>query len=385
MLLRIVNDLTSDVALDDELLSPSDSGLSINEGVHPSITVDNLLRFLANKSITPAAYVAGTTYTKFKDSRLLSDIVTDGGIIYQSLTAANIGNTPATSPDEWLVTNLESLRLKIFINSAQNKAISDLNLIRRHVDNQYLYDLIEQNTDITPTLLSNDFAGWSIEPKGSDYTRITINQAALQATTATPQNLYVINQGVLVTTLTLNPNLEGRLEFEEINYSIPANKGMWIFAIDSQNVLTQGSYVDPLKYDGFVPRLVSGTGASPQAAIYSQSSGGNGISFNITVHFDPAVYLENNLKNFGKVLRACFELQALKMFRANSNNVKNGNQLNQMDETQLRDEVLVESGATSANKYKEARNEALGMLSKTDDREINNNDDNSLSITLNPH
>ena len=385
MLLRITEDFTSTVTLDAQLLATADSGLSINEGVHPSITTDNLLKFLPNTSITPAAYVAGTTYTIFEDSRLLSDVVTDGGLIYQSLTTANVGNTPASSASDWLLTNMESLRLKAFIESAKNRAISDLNLIRRHVDNQYLYNLVEQNDNITATLLPNDYAGWQIEPKGSDYTRITINQMALQATTASSQSLYVINQGQLITTLTLNPNLEGRLAFEEINYDIPANKGIWIFAIDSQNVLTQGGYLDPLKYDGFVPRLVSGTGASPQAALYSNSSGGNGLSFNITVHFDPTVYLTNNLKNFGKFLRACFELQALRMFRSNSNNVKNGAQLVQMNEAELREEVLNLEADTSARRYREARKEAINMLDKTYDREIENNEDDSVSITLSPH
>ena len=387
MLLGIVDDLTSNATLDDQLTAVSDSGLSINEGVHPSITIDNLLHFLPNKSKTPAAYVAGTTYGKFEDSRRFDDIVEDVGITYQSLVASNTGNTPASSPNEWLETNLDSLRLKVFINSAQNKAISDINLIRRHVDNQYLYNLVEQNRELTPVLLPENYAGWSIEPKGSDYTRITINQAALQATTVSAQNLYVINQGVLVTTLILNPNLEGRLAFEEINYDIPSDKGMWIFAIDSQNVLREGGYLDPLKFDGFVPRLVTGTGSTPEDAKYSPSSGGNGLSFNITVHFDPAVYLANNLKNFGKLLRAAFELQTLRLYRSNSNNRSNRQELIQMDETQLREEVISRSDLSdsSASKYDRAVAEARSMLDKTFDREINNNADDSIEITLSPH
>lgn len=384
MLLRITDDLTSDVALDAQLLAVSDTGLSINEGVHPSITVDNLLAFLPNKSITPAAYVAGTTYTKYEDSRLLSDIVTDGGIIYQSLVVGNVGNTPASSATEWLVTTLPALRLKVFLNSVKSRVVSDLNLIRRLTDNQYLYNLVEQNENITATIPTGDYIGYSFEAKGSDYTSFTINQMALQATTASSQSLYVINQGVLVTTLTLNPNLEGRLEFEEIDYTF-SGKGQWYFVIDSQDVLTSGGYVEPLRYDGFVARTISGTGVSAQAALYSFGTGGNGLSFNITSHFDPAAYIDNNLKNFGKVLRACFELQSLRMFFANSNNVKNTNQLIGMDDVKLSNEVLVESGATSANKYKKAKDEAIGFLSKTYDREISKNNDDSLTITFSPH
>lgn len=384
MLLGIVEDLTSDKALDAQLLAVSDSGLSINEGVHPSITIDNLLHFLPNKSITPAAYVAGITYSKFEDSRLLSDVVTEGDFIYQSLVASNTGNAPSVSPTKWLVTNIESLRLKVFLNSVKNKVLGDLNLVQRLTDSQYLYNLIEQNDNITAATPSGDYIGYSFEAKGSDYTSFTINEVALQATTAAPQNLYVINQGVLVTTLVLNPNLEGRLEFEDIDYTF-SGKGQWYFVIDAQDVLTQGSYIDHLKYDGFVPRMITGTGAAPETALYSFGSGGNGLAFNITAHFDPSVYIAKNLKNFGKVLRASFELQALKMFRANSNNVKNGNQLIQMDETKLRDEVLVLSGDTSANKYDKARLEAIGFLAKTYDREIENNNDDSITVTLSAH
>jgi hypothetical protein len=383
MLLRIVDDLTSTKTLDAQLLAVSDSGLSINEGVHPSVTLDNLLHFLPNITKTPVAYSAGTTYGKYEDSRLFTDIVVDSDIIYQSLVASNTGNTPASSPTEWLVTTIEALRLKVFIHSVKQKALSDVNLVRRQVDNQYLYNVVEQG--VAATTPSPAYIGYMIEPKGSDYTRITINQMALQATTASSQNLYVINQGQLITTLTLNPNLEGRLEFEEIAYSIPANKGAWIFAIDSQDVLTNGSYVDSLKYDGFVPQAVTGAGASPQAALYTRGGGGNGLSFNITVHFDPSVYIANNLKNFGKFLRAAFELQTLVMYRFNPNNRSNLQERTQWSAEALRDEVLVLSGDTSANKYDKARTEAISMLEKTNDKEINNNADDFIELTLAPH
>ena len=384
MLLGIVEDFTSDVTLDAQLLAVSDSGLSINEGVHPSITTDNLLHFLPIKSITPAAYVAGTTYTKYEDSRLLSDIATEAGIFYESLTVDNLNNTPSASPSNWLETNIESLRLKVFLHSVESRVATDLNLIRRLTDSQYLYNLIEQNDNVTAAIPSGDYIGYSFEAKGSDYTSFTINQIALQATTATPQSLYVINQGQIITTLTLNPNLEGRLEFEDIGYEF-SGKGQWYFVIDSQNVLTRGDYVDPLKYDGFVVRMISGTGASPQAALYNFGSGGNGLSFNITSHFNPAVYLKNNLKNFGRFIRACFELQALTMYRANSNNRSNLQERTQMTEELLRIEVMSLEHNTSASRYQSARKEAIGMLSKSDDREIENNDNDSVTITLSPH
>ena len=385
MLLGIVDDYTSNKTLDAELLASPDSGLYFNSGVHPSITIDNLLHFLPNIDKTPANYEAGTTYGKYLDSRLFSDIVTDVGIIYQSKVANNTGNTPASSPDEWLETDLDSLRIKRFIQSVEDKALSDINLVKRQLDSQYLYNLVEQNRELVPQLLPSDFAGYSFDFKGSDYAFLTINEIALQATTAAPQNLYVINQGVLIDTLILSPNLEGRLVFEDIDFVVPADKGMWIFAIDSQDVLRDSGFLDPLKFDGFVPRIVSGIGSTPESAKYSFGSTGNGLSFNITVHFDPAVYLSKNLKNFGKLLRAAFELQTLRMFRSNSNNKSNRQELIQMSDEQLRDEVLVVGGNTSAGNYEKAKTEAKSMLGKTFDREINNNANDSIEITLTPH
>ena len=384
MLLGFVNDLTSDKTLDAQLLAVSDSGLIINSGVHPSITIDNLLHFLSDKKITPADYVAGAIYSKFEDSRLLTDIVMDGGIMYESLSDPNQGNTPATSTDDWLVTNIESLRIKVFLNTVLDRVKSDINLLRRQLDSQYLYNLIEQNRDITPSTPSGDYVGYSIEAKGSDYTGFTINQVALQATTATQQNLYVINQGQLIETIVLNPNAEGRLVFENIDRTY-SGKGMFIFAIDSQDVLKDGGWLDPLKYDGFVPRTVSGTGDTPEDAIYSFGTGGNGLSLNITAHFEPSVYVEKNLKNFGKFIRSCFELQALTMFRTNANNRSNLQERTQMNEDQLKIEVMSLEHNTSASRYEAARKEAVSMLDKTDDREIENNDEDSITISLTSH
>lgn len=374
MLLGIVNDLTSSKTLDAQLLAASDSGLAINSGVHPSITIDNLLHFLPDEDQTFSIWVSGTTYSKYATTRQKGDIVLHGGQIYESIADSNVGNTPALVSAFWLLTNIESIRLKIFIDSVEKKVLADINLLRRQVDNQYLYNLVEQNRDLPATALPNDYAGYKFEAKGSDYTHFTINQAALQATTATPQNLYVINQGVLVTTLTLNPNLEGRLVFEELDYSF-SGKGMWIFAIDSQDVLTDGGVIDPLKYDGFVPEIVSGIGSTPEDAIYSFGQTGNGLSFNITAHFDPAVYVENNLKNFGKYYQATFELQALRMFFANSNSRNNLQERTQFVKEDLKIEIMSLEHNTSAKRQDDSRKEAISMLEKTFDREIGGDND----------
>lgn len=373
MLLGIVDDLTSEVTLDAALLAAPSSGLYYNSGGHPSVTVENLLHFLSDMDITFGTYSAGVTYGKYEDTRLISDIVIDVDILYESRTAGNVGNTPSSNPTNWLVTNIESIRLKIFIQKVEDKALADVSLIRRFVDSQLLYNIVEQNRNIPARLLPNDFAAWVFEPKGSDYTEITINQVALQATTATPQNLYVINQGVLVTTLTLNPNLEGRLVFEAINYSF-IGKGQWIFAIDAQNVLTDGGVIDPLKYDGFVAYTATGIGASPEGATYSFGTSGNGLSFDISVHLNPAQYVTNNLVNFPAYLRATFDLLVMELFLRNSENKSNRQQRIQMTDTLLLAEAKDLTNNTVARNHNTEKTRVIDHLGKTFDRQIDGND-----------
>ncbi len=371
MILSIAADLTSTVSLDSELLSTPDSGLFLNSGVHPSINVNNLLEFLPNKTITFGAYVAGTTYGKYTDSRKLTDVVLDGGLVYQSITAANTGNTPASSPTQWLLTNIESLRIKTFYLNSQDNAIAKLNLKRRLLDSQYLYNVVEVADNPTATTLSNDYAAWVFEPKGSDYVKFQINEIAFQATTATPQSMYVINQGVLVTTLTLNPNLEGRLVFEDISY-VFSGKGRWIFAVDSQVVLTNGSTIDPLKYDGFVAYMATGTGATAEDSTWSDSVSNNGLNFNIKAYLDSTVYLNYNLVDYGEYLQAAWELDVLEMYVHNSNNRSNRTErLQNFDRdliiAEVKDGKMVGSALSKFIRQKKA---AKAMLAKTFDRGI---------------
>ncbi|MDN5396993.1 MAG: hypothetical protein L0G05_10730, partial [Chryseobacterium sp.] len=46
MELGFVEDFTTDVVLDKELKLNSKTGIILNSGVHPSLTLDNLLQFL---------------------------------------------------------------------------------------------------------------------------------------------------------------------------------------------------------------------------------------------------------------------------------------------------------------------------------------------------
>jgi len=362
MILTFVEDFTSATTLDTVLKAVPESGLWYNRGVHPLVNVNNILGLLPVQTFTFADYVAGTTYGKFETSQLRSDIVTSGGLVYESLVASNVGNDPETSSTKWLETNIESLRIKSFARMSQDNMVAALNLNRQLVDSQYLYNVGEDTVT-----LPGDFSGWAIEPKGSDYVKIVINQIALQAITSAPVDMFVINQGQLIDTLTLNPQ-NGILSFEDVGYTI-SGKGRFLFVIASQDVRSQSPYNDPLKYKGIVVYPVTGTGASAQAAEYSDNSTGNGISFNLSAYLDSTVYLTNNLINFAKLLQNQFELDFLRMAATNSNVRSNRTQRNfeDADLEKIYFETVDLKGDTVARRYNHQLKKAREALSRTFD------------------
>ena len=357
--------------MDAELLAVPSGGMYLNSGVHPSINLGNLLRFLPKLDVTFAAYNAGTTYGKYTDTMQASDIVDVAGVLYQSISAANVGNAPASSPTKWLRTNLDSLRIRNFALSSQKNAISKLNLNRRLLDSQYLYNVADLTQNPTTKLLPSDYAAWVFEAKGSDYVTFQINEVAFQATTATPQNLYVINQGALITTLTLNPNADGRLVFEDLSYTF-SGKGRFIFAVDAQNVLTNGAILQPLKYDGFVAYMATGIGSAPEDAKWSDNMTANGLNFNVKVFLDSSKYLQYNLVDYCNFVQKQWELDVLEMYIFNSNNRSNSNERNLLQDREL---IIGETknGKMEGSviyKYNRELKAAKAQLSKTFDRAL---------------
>lgn len=364
MVLTFANDLTCSTELDSQLMGTPDSGLYWNRGVHPVITIGNILDMLPLVNFTFTTYSALTTYGSFETTRKLSNVVTEGSNIYLSLVANNLNHLPSTSPTYWQLTNIDSLRLRVFLWNVEDNFTSELSLNRKLIENQYIYNVGE-----TLRTLPENYAGWCFEPKGSDYVKIRINQIALQANTATPQNLYVINQGQLITTLTLNPN-NGILSFEEVGYTI-TGKGRFFFVIDSQEVKTENAFNDPLKYNGFVCYPISGIGATPQAADYSESSLGNGLNFNVSCYLDSTTYLTNNKIDFAKFLQCQFEYDFIRMVNNNVNNRSHGEQRGLTSERNLQllaTEALNIDMNTVARKYNEHKKQAINAINKTFDR-----------------
>lgn len=362
MELRIVEDFTSNVKLDSELTS--NNGIVLNSGVHPSITLDNLLHFLPFQELEFENYDASVLYQNYSKTRSRKNIVVFGEKLYQCISDNAINVDPSHSAT-WLETNKESLILKSFIDKVKDKVISDLKLSKRLINSQYLYE--DGQTEI---MLPHNYAGWVFEAKGSDYVSFTIHEICLQALTADPVDLYVINGKEIVDILVLHPK-DGKLEFEKLNYSFKG-PGKWIFAIESQRVLTNNSWIDELKYDGFVCYTAHGIGLTPELSKWNYSNSGNGLGFNISVSLESDSYVENNLLNLTSFVKASFELMAMQMFLHNSNNRSNRNI--QLDKETLMFETKDLQHNTVAKRYYSELKQSQKTIQKTFDTQLSSED-----------
>lgn len=378
MLLTLIEDFSSQVVLDSELIGTPETGYFLNSGVHSYINLANLVSLLPKVDYTFSTYDNAATYGKFSESQQLSDIVLDSGKIYQSIQASNTGNA-VSDEDFWLETTQEALRIKTFFYRSYRMALQKLNLTRRLLDNQYLYNLVELNRNETETALSGDYAGWCFEPKGSDYVSIRINEMSLQAKTATPQSVYVVNQGQLVTTLTVNPNADGRLVFEDVGYTV-SGKGVFYFLVDAQTVLTNGAVVDPLKFNGFTAYTCIGIGATPEGSEYSYNTSNNGLGFNISASFDGGKYVENNKVDFGRYFQAAWQLDVLNCFLYNAYNRSNRDERNVIDKQLLINETKVTNAETAVKHFNQELKKAISVIERSFDTELSEGNTDEIEI-----
>jgi len=363
MVLGISEDYTVDIEFDSNLTNIPSSGLYINSGVHPSITNENILEFLPKTVITFAEWSSSKTYAVFTETRNKKDIVLHDSKIYQSIKSGVNQNPSDEDSEYWLESNMESLKIKNFIEKVKDRVYTDLSLDKRLINNQFIYD-----NGKNPTTLLNNYAGWVIEPKGSDYVSFRINQISIQKDGTTPINLYIINQNTLVDTITITPN-NGELNFVNTDIVL-SGKGAFKLLIDSTDVYVGNGNVDPKRFDGFVAYTAIGTGDSPESSKYTYSTYGNGIGLNITAYLDSKVYIDNNLSNFGSFIRATFEYMVFQMFMHNSSNASNRVQRLQMADNILMAELKEVKADTVVSRYMNEKSKAIKMLEKTFDTQL---------------
>lgn len=366
MKIGFAEEYTSNIELDQELKLNSKTGIVLNSGVHPYITVDNLLHFLPFTEIDFKDYIAGTVYNKYSETQDRKDIVKHNNSLYQCLKNEVLNIAPGSDSSTWMLTSKENIILKSWIEKVKDKVISDLYLSRRLINSQYIYENGESKYN-----LPNDYSGWVFESKGSDYVTITLNEISLQALTNSPVNLYVVNEGQLIDTLVLNPK-NGRVSFEELNYSF-SGRGKWIFAIESQAVMTNFGWVDELKYDGFICYPVTGIGNTPESSRYTYQNFSNGLGFNVTVTLESENYLNYNLQNFVGLFKATFEYMTLQMFLANSHQRSNRTESG-INKDMLMMETKDLEANTSAKRYFYELREAKKIIQKTFDTQLGSED-----------
>lgn len=367
MVLGFSEDFTSKVVLDSQLKDVPTSGLYVNSGVHPSINTENLLDFLPKTDLSFVNWKDTKTYGSFLDSRNREDIVNRDSKLYQSIQASNVGQDPLTSTGYWVETNIESLRLKMFLEQVKDKVFADLALTKRLINNQYLY----QEGSHARTL-GNDYAAWVLEPKGSDYVSIRVNEISLQKEGTTPVNVYIINQDELIETITIEPD-NGRLAFRDTDITF-SGKGSFKIVIDSTDVLVGEGAVDPLKFDGFVAYMAIGTGDAPETAKYTYNQFGNGLGLNVTAFLDASNYIEENLSELGNYVRATFEYMVFQMYLHNANNRSNRSQRIQMDDQLLIGELKNTQLDTVVSRYLKEKKRAINAMEKTFDTQLNDHE-----------
>lgn len=381
MILTFAEDFSNTVSLDAELIGTPESGRFFNKGVHPDVNVNNILAFLPYETYTFGTFSASTLYGKYADTLKRSDIVSYNSKIYISQKENNKGNTPGENPTSffWLETNIESLRLRSFIEDCKKNMISALSLDNRFIENQYIYNISSKSL-----ILPNNYAGWKFSPKNSDYVKIRINQICLQASSTEQVSLYAVNQGRLLTTFQLFPE-NGELVWDDYDYELEGIGDVY-FVIDSMTVLSSSPYNDPLRYTGFVATPVSGTGASPESADYVETSYGNGLNFNISVSTDTTTYINNNLRHFSRLFQLQFEYDAMQLFVYNPYNQKSGTQANlNMSDYQrtLRvNELKNMDDMTIARKYHNELRSVRKSIEKTIDTFLVNNENSNYGFDI---
>lgn len=368
MILGISEDFSSSVELDSQLKAIPSSGLYVNSGVHPSITIDNLLDFLPKTEFTFGAWNSSTAYSVFLTSRNRSNIVTKNSKIFECIQA-NTNQDPESTSGYWVETNIESLRIKMFLEEVKDKVKNDLSLTNRLINSQMIYDSGDDKTNQT---LPNDYVAWVIEPKGSDYVSIRVNQMSLEKDGTTPVNVYVISQGELLDTITLTPN-NGRITFRDTDISF-SGKGELMLAIDSTTAYVGNATIDPLKFDSFVAYTAIGTGDAPETATYSYGTFGNGMGINISTYLNPTLYIEKNFVNLAPYIRATFEYMTFTVFQSNPNNRSNRAQRIQMEDKILMAELKSMETDTVLRRYYNEKKKAIKALEKTFDTQLNDHD-----------
>jgi hypothetical protein len=374
-----VNDFTSDFNIDEELKLKS-GGIALNSGVHSLVNLRNIISHLPKFAIHFEDFDPTQEY-------VIGDIVNYGDELYQCFLdyvpledeeeepIIIVGGEPDEEEDEepieiditlnFFKTNSESIRLKQFINSLVDKVTNELNLSYNLIENQYIYD--KPDFAYTPDA---DLFGIAIEPKGTDYITISINEILVNTTDDQPINLYVYNyRHQLIDTIEIFPN-----NFETINYKI-TNKKVHYFVIEKTEVLRGHQTIYPLRYDSFVIYPVAFSDGK-----FRQGYGDTGMGINISTCLDSSMFISNNINNFTSFVKATFEYLCFELFLNNSKLAINSDK-RMIDDKMLMAELKQKDTDTVLSRYLSEKQKALGVIKKSFDRHLYNSNDLEIIVS----
>ena len=362
MILTFKQDYSSSVVLDSQLMGVPDSGAYWNAGTHPLVSINNILSYLPDTSITTSLYAAGTTYAA-------GDLITSSSIMYESLVSSNKGHTPASSPTYWLVTNEDSQKIKRFLDQVKENVKSALKLDRKLIENQYIYHIAK--SDVTPTC---DYIGWAFEHKNSDYVAIRLNKLSFQANTDEEVTFSVVNNGSVIDTFLITPN-DGDFEFVSTDL-VFSGFGTFYLVAPAQSIKSDGEVHDPLKYNGMVCYPVEGIGATAASAEYVRCVSGNGMGFNVSAYADTSQFVLNNEIDFVEVYKwqLAYDLIQIMLFNPHTTSDRNQRNLTEYNRDILTMEAKDNILNTITTRYNKVVSEAREIISKTFDSLLRNQD-----------
>lgn len=355
-ILTFYKDYSNSIELDSLLMGVPDSDAFWNTGTSPIVTIKNILTYLPVEDIVADAYAAGTTYA-------IGDICTSNAIMYESILGSNIGNTPASSPTYWVVTNSDSQKIKVFLNQVKTNAKTALKLDRKLIENQYIYHIAK--SDVTPNA---DYIGWGFEHKNSDYVSIRINKLAFQANTDQEITFSLVNNGAVVNTIAITPD-NGRFVFSDVNLTM-SGFGVFYLVTDAISIKTNGEVNDPLKYRGLVCYPVEAVGGTIATADYQKSMSGNGMGFNVSAYVDTSSFIVANEIDFVEVYKwqLAYDLVQLMLFNPQTNSSREERNMTEFN----RDLMIMEAKDNKLNTITTNYNKALKQAKEAIAKSLDN-------------
>jgi hypothetical protein len=195
-------------------ITTSNSGLYYNDLLPGLTSVENIDAAGSNfDAMSASVYAAGTTYA-------LGAIVKDStGVLYISLSAANVGNTPSTSPTKWkslLSEYIENLTRQGIVKLAG----SVLNLKKLHNSGKALADDLRlfdgQGKVNTAVIGQSRFVGIEFQLRPFNSLRCSINKIGFQFSQIQSNltiYLFHTSQAAAIKTYTLTSTRAGSMEW----------------------------------------------------------------------------------------------------------------------------------------------------------------------------